>query len=150
MDTVLILNGPNLNLLGSREPGLYGKESLADIENELHNLAYDLALQVVFFQSNFEGALIDQIHCAKSQGINFIIINPGAFTHTSVALRDAFLAVAVPFVEVHLSNIYRREQFRQHSYLADVAIGSINGLGSVVYEYALRFARHWLTNQREP
>lgn len=89
MDTVLILNGPNLNLLGSREPGLYGKESLADIENELHNLAYDLALQVVFFQSNFEGALIDQIHCAKSQGINFIIINPGAFTHTSVALRDA-------------------------------------------------------------
>mgnify|MGYP000064723233 FL=1 len=150
MDTVLILNGPNLNLLGSREPGLYGKESLADIENELHNLAYDLALQVVFFQSNFEGALIDQIHCAKSQGINFIIINPGAFTHTSVALRDAFLAVAIPFIEVHLSNIYRREQFRQHSYLADVAIGSINGLGSVVYEYALRFARHWLTNQREP
>ena len=149
MDTVLIHNGPNLNLLGSREPGLYGKESLADIENELHNLAYDLALQVVFFQSNFEGALIDQIHCAKSQGINFIIINPGAFTHTSVALRDAFLAVAVPFVEVHLSNIYRREQFRQHSYLVDVAVGSINGLGSVVYEYALRFARHWLTNQRE-
>ena len=149
MDTVLILNGPNLNLLGSREPGLYGKESLADIENELHNLAYDLALQVVFFQSNFEGALIDQIHCAKSQGINFIIINPGAFTQTSVALRDAFLAVAVPFVEVHLSNIYRREQFRQHSYLVDVSVGSINGLGSVVYEYALRFARHWLTNQRE-
>lgn len=149
MDVVLILNGPNLNLLGSREPSLYGEESLADIESRLRDLAHALALRVFFFQSNFEGELINQIHCAKSQGTSFIIINPGAFTHTSVALRDAFLAVAIPFIEVHLSNIYRREQFRQHSYLADVAIGSINGLGSVVYEYALRFARHWLTNQRE-
>lgn len=137
---ILVLNGPNLNLLGSREPALYGAQTLAQIEAELTEVAGRYGADVAFFQSNHEGALVDRIHLAKSDGTRFIIINAGAFTHTSVALRDALAAVDLPFVEVHLSNIYRREPFRHHSYLADLAVGSIAGLGAAGYRYALEYA----------
>lgn len=137
---ILVLNGPNLNLLGSREPALYGAQTLAQIETELTEVAGRYSADVAFFQSNHEGALVDRIHLAKSDGTRFIIINAGAFTHTSVALRDALAAVDLPFVEVHLSNIYRREPFRHHSYLADLAVGSIAGLGAAGYRYALEYA----------
>jgi len=137
---ILVLNGPNLNLLGSREPALYGAQTLAQIEAELTEVAGRYGADVAFFQSNHEGALVDRIHLAKSDGTRFIIINAGAFTHTSVALRDALAAVDLPFVDVHLSNIYRREPFRHHSYLADLAVGSIAGLGAAGYRYALEYA----------
>lgn len=137
---ILVLNGPNLNLLGSREPALYGAQTLAQIEAELTEVAGRYGADVAFFQSNHEGALVDRIHLAKSDGTQFIIINAGAFTHTSVALRDALAAVEVPFVEVHLSNVYRRESFRHHSYLAGIAVGSIAGLGAAGYRYALEYA----------
>lgn len=137
---ILVLNGPNLNLLGSREPGLYGTRTLADIEAELAEVAARYAAEVAFFQSNHEGALVDRIHLARSDGTQFIIINAGALTHTSVALRDALAGVEVPFIEVHLSNVHRRESFRHHSFLADLAVGSIVGLGAAGYRYALEYA----------
>ena len=140
MACVLVLNGPNLNLLGSREPELYGAGTLADIEQRLETLAAARGHELVTLQSNAEHELVEAVQQAPAQGARFIIINPGAFTHTSVALRDAFLAVAVPFIEVHLSNVHAREAFRRHSYLSDIARGVICGLGTAGYEYALAAA----------
>lgn len=140
MRKLLILNGPNLNLLGSREPEIYGSTTLAQIEAELGTIAKDRGAELVFFQSNHEGALVDRIQAARGDGITFLIINAGALTHTSVALRDALAAVALPFVEVHLSNLHRREAFRHRSYLADLAVGSIVGLGAAGYRFALEYA----------
>jgi len=137
---VLVLNGPNLNLLGTREPEIYGSTTLADIERELAAEASRRQARLSLFQSNHEGALVDRIHAARTDGVDFIVINAGALTHTSVALRDALAAVGIPFVEVHLTNVYRREAFRHHSYLADLATGVIAGLGWRGYLYALRFA----------
>ncbi|WP_297809185.1 type II 3-dehydroquinate dehydratase [uncultured Methylophaga sp.] len=139
MATILVLNGPNLNLLGTREPEHYGADTLADIEDRLKSQAGDAGLQLDFFQSNAEHALVDKLHQARS-GVDFIIINPAAFTHTSIALRDALSAIAVPFIEVHLSNVHAREAFRQHSYLSDIAQGVICGLGAQGYELALQAA----------
>ena len=140
MARVLVLNGPNLNLLGSREPELYGAGTLADIEQRLETLAAARGHELVTLQSNAEHELVEAVQQAPARGARFIIINPGAFTHTSVALRDAFLAVAVPFIEVHLSNVHAREAFRRHSYLSDIARGVICGLGAAGYEYALAAA----------
>ena len=137
---ILIVNGPNLNLLGTREPSVYGNQTLADIERELASIAQKKGAQVEFFQSNHEGAVIDRIHLARTDGTDFIIVNAGALTHTSVALRDALAAISVRFIEVHLSNVHRREDFRHQSYLADLAIGTITGLGAAGYRYALDFA----------
>ena len=134
---ILILNGPNLNLLGSREPELYGRETLGDIEVGLRAIADAAGVRLEFFQSNAEHALIERVHAARDPRVDAIIINPGAFTHTSIALRDAFSAVAIPFVEVHLSNVHAREEFRQHSYLSDLAIGVVTGFGADSYRMAL-------------
>ncbi|MGB5640845.1 MAG: type II 3-dehydroquinate dehydratase [Sedimenticolaceae bacterium] len=138
MSRILVLNGPNLNLLGSREPGLYGHETLAGIEERLGTLAEGHRIE--FFQSNAEHELIERIHQAGADQVDFILINPAALTHTSVALRDALLGVAIPFIEVHLSNVFARETFRHHSYLSDVAVGVISGLGAQGYELALAAA----------
>lgn len=135
---VLVLQGPNLNMLGTREPGIYGARTLDDIHAELSRLAEELGLTLEFFQSNHEGALIDRIHQAWRDGVAGLILNPGGLTHTSVSLRDALSAVAIPAVEVHLSNIHARETFRQHSYIAPVALGQICGFGPIGYELALR------------
>lgn len=137
MATFLVINGPNLNMLGLREPGHYGHVTLAGIESRVKQLAEANGHQCVCFQSNAEHLLIDRIHNARNENISYIIINPAAFTHTSVALRDALLATAIPFIEVHLSNVYAREPFRHHSYFSDVAKGTITGLGADGYEYAL-------------
>ena len=137
---LLLLNGPNLNLLGMREPEVYGSATLADIEQAASAQSTAAGASLVSFQSNHEGALIDRIHAAKAQGIDLIVINPGGLTHTSVALRDALAAVAIPFIEVHLSNIHRREPFRQRSFLSDIAIGVICGLGAEGYRLAIDFA----------
>jgi len=137
---VLVLHGPNLNLLGTREPAVYGSATLPDIERELTQIAADAGSLLQSFQSNHEGALIDRVHAARADGTDFIIINPAGLTHSSVALRDALAAVAIPFVEVHLSNIHRREPFRHHSYFSDLAEGVICGLGAQGYGLALRFA----------
>ena len=139
MPRILVLNGPNLNLLGTREPDVYGATTLAEIEAALKALAPD-GCQVDCLQSNAEHELVDAVQGAPGQDTAFIIINPGAFTHTSVALRDALLAVAIPFIEVHLSNVYARESFRQQSFLSDVAVGVITGLGAQGYEFALAAA----------
>ncbi|MFN0003049.1 MAG: type II 3-dehydroquinate dehydratase [Pseudohongiellaceae bacterium] len=140
MASILVLNGPNLNLLGTREPEVYGKQTLVDINTRLLKIAKEAGHHIQFLQSNAEYELIDRIHAARNENINFIIINPGAFTHTSIALRDALLGVSIPFIEVHLSNIHARETFRHHSYLASVAVGSIVGLGAQGYELALQAA----------
>ncbi|EFP63866.1 3-dehydroquinate dehydratase [Ralstonia pickettii] len=137
---VLVLHGPNLNLLGTREPEVYGATTLADINAALAERAAARGVTLAHFQSNHEGALVDRIHAAKSEGIEFIIINPAAYTHTSVALRDALAGVVIPYIEVHLSNVHRREPFRHHSYLADQAVGVICGLGWRGYLAALDFA----------
>ena len=139
MPSVLLLNGPNLNLLGTREPSVYGTTTLADIENELAALALAAGATFNHFQSNHEGELIDRIHAARAQAVDFMIINPGGLTHTSVALRDALVGVSIPFVEVHISNVYRRENFRHHSYLSDVAQGCIVGLGTAGYKLAMEY-----------
>ena len=136
---LLLLNGPNLNLLGTREPEVYGTTTLADIENAASAQAGAAGATISCFQSNHEGALIDRIHAAKSEGIDAIVINPGGLTHTSVALRDALAGVAIPFVEVHISNIYKREEFRHHSFLSDIAVGTICGLGVNGYRFAIDF-----------
>jgi 3-dehydroquinate dehydratase II len=140
MASILVLNGPNLNLLGSREPEVYGKLTLTDINAGLLQMAKKAGHHIQFLQSNAEYELVERIHAAKVEGIDFILINPAAFTHTSIALRDALLGVAIPFIEVHLSNVHARESFRHHSYLADVAVGSIIGLGAQGYELALQAA----------
>ena len=137
---ILVLNGPNLNLLGSREPGIYGRETLRDIVQRLSTAATARGARLEAFQSNQEGALIDRVHAAKKQGLAYIIVNPAGFTHSSVALRDALAAVAIPFLEVHLSNIHAREPFRRHSYFSDLAVGTICGLGSRGYDLALEYA----------
>jgi 3-dehydroquinate dehydratase-2 len=137
---ILVVHGPNLNLLGSREPEVYGRDTLIDIDNRLKRQAAVANVMLETFQSNAEGALIDRIHGAKVDGVRFIVINPGAFTHTSIALRDALLAVEIPFIEVHLSNVHAREPFRKHSYLSDKAVGVICGLGAKGYEFAVEAA----------
>jgi 3-dehydroquinate dehydratase-2 len=137
---VLVLHGPNLNLLGTREPAVYGSVTLPDIDRELTQIAKEAGAGLQSLQSNHEGVLIDRVHAARTDGTDFIVINPGAFTHTSVALRDAFAGVAIPFVEVHLSNVHRREAFRHHSYFSELAEGVIVGLGAQGYYLALRFA----------
>ena len=138
--SILVIQGPNLNLLGTREPDVYGKTTLEDIHQKLGELAKAQSVDLNTFQSNHEGELIDRIQKAKQDGVDFIIINPGAFTHTSVALRDVLAGVAIPFTEVHLSNIHQREEFRKHSYLSDIATGVICGLGAIGYELALQTA----------
>ncbi len=138
--TLWVLHGPNLNLLGSREPGIYGQTSLADINLAAVQLGQDSAVQIECFQSNHEGVLIDRIHEARARNVQFIVINPAAFTHTSVALRDALSGVAVPFIEVHLSNVHKRENFRHHSYFSDLAVAVIAGLGPEGYLAAIRYA----------
>lgn len=140
MATILVLHGPNLNLLGSREPDLYGKKSLEEINQGLMNACIERKHQLIALQSNSEHTLIDRIHTAKKEGVQFIIINPAAFTHTSIALRDALLGTSIPFIEVHLSNIHGREEFRQSSYFSDIATGIICGFGSLSYELALNAA----------
>ena len=138
--TILVIHGPNLNLLGQREPEVYGYLTLEDINQQLIQQAQAQDLVLETFQSNWEGAIVDRIHQAKQQGIAFIVINPAAFTHTSVALRDALLGVDIPFIEVHLSNVHAREAFRHHSYLSDKAVGVICGLGAKGYAAAVDYA----------
>lgn len=137
---ILVLHGPNLNLLGTREPKVYGRETLADIDRELVAIARGAGVALQSFQSNAEGALVDRVHLAGRDKVEFIIINPAAYTHTSVALRDALAGVAIPFLEVHLSNVHAREPFRHHSYFSGIAVGVICGLGSAGYRAALEFA----------
>jgi 3-dehydroquinate dehydratase-2 len=136
---VLVLNGPNLNLLGTREPAVYGRETLQDITRRLIEAAAAAGVVVDCFQSNHEGELVDRIQQAGVEGVDFIVINPAAYTHTSVAIRDALAAVKIPFIEVHLSNIHAREGFRHRSYLSDIAVGTICGLGSRGYDLALAY-----------
>lgn len=138
MATILVLHGPNLNLLGLREPGIYGAATLDSINQQLSQLCHDAGHHFLTLQSNAEYELIDRIHDARKEGVDFILINPAAFTHTSVALRDALLGVDIPFYEVHLSNVHAREAFRHHSYFSDVARGVICGFGSQGYEFALK------------
>lgn len=140
MSSILVLNGPNLNLLGTREPDVYGHETLDDINAVLGSLCAAESVAFDSFQSNAEHQLVDRIHAARTDGTAFILFNPGAFTHTSVALRDALLGVAIPFIEVHISNVHKRESFRQHSYLSDIAEGVICGLGTQGYSLALQAA----------
>ena len=137
MAKLLLINGPNLNLLGQREPDVYGKGSLAALEQGLHEAALGRGHQLASFQSNDEGALVDRVQAAQGEGVAFIIINPGAYTHTSIALRDALRGVAIPFIEVHISNVHAREPFRRESYLSDIAVGVICGLGTRGYALAL-------------
>ena len=148
MPKLLILNGPNLNLLGQREPGHYGAEALGAINTRLEGLVREAGGQTRTFQSNAEHELIDHIHAAPHEGIDFIIFNPAAFTHTSVALRDALLAVQIPFIEVHLSNVHAREGFRRKSYFSDIAVGVISGLGPIGYELALQAALSFLGDKK--
>jgi 3-dehydroquinate dehydratase-2 len=137
---ILLLNGPNLNLLGSREPGIYGATTLAEIEARLSEQALAAGVALLSFQSNAEAELVTRVQQAAGESVGFILINPAAFTHTSVALRDALAAVAIPFVEIHLSNVHAREPFRRHSYFSDIAAGVISGLGPAGYELALTYA----------
>jgi len=136
---ILVINGPNLNMLGTREPEIYGRDTLDGVNRRLAAAAKKQGLALEVFQSNQEGALIERVQGAKKRGISWIIVNPGGLTHTSVALRDAFASVEIPFIEVHLSNIYSREPFRRHSYFSDLAVGTICGLGSRGYDLALQF-----------
>lgn len=144
MPRILVLHGPNLNLLGSREPEIYGRTTLAQIDAALVQQGAAHGHQLSCFQSNAEAELIERIHAAAHDGTGFILINPAAYTHTSVALRDALAAVAIPFIEVHLSNIHARESFRRHSYFSDLAVGSICGLGPNGYRFALEAAMEYL------
>lgn len=140
MAVFLVLHGPNLNLLGAREPEIYGTTTLSQINTDLQTYAAEQGHKLIYFQSNAEHELINRIHAAREEQVNFIIINPAAFTHTSVALRDALLGVDIPFIEVHLSNVHQREPFRHHSYLSDIAVGVICGLGAKGYHFALQAA----------
>jgi 3-dehydroquinate dehydratase-2 len=145
MARILLLNGPNLNLLGTREPAVYGTATLQDIETRLNAMAVAAGHELIALQSNAEHELIGKVQATKRDGVGFVIINPGAFTHTSIALRDAFLSVGTPFIEIHLSNVFAREAFRHHSYLSDIAVGCIYGLGPIGYELALKAAVARLT-----
>ena len=140
MATILVLHGPNLNLLGEREPDLYGSTTLGDINQSLEQMATERGHHLLSMQSNAEYELVERVQDAKHEGVNFILINPAAFTHTSVALRDALAAVAIPFIEIHLSNTHAREEFRKHSYFSDMAQGVICGLGAQGYEFGLQAA----------
>lgn len=144
MATILLLHGPNLNLLGEREPNIYGNVTLTDINQRLEQLARERGHHLLHMQSNAEYELIERVQEARREGVNFILINPAAFTHTSVALRDALAAVAIPFIEIHLSNTHAREEFRKHSYFSDLAVGVICGLGAQGYELALQAALNQL------
>jgi len=148
VSNLLVLNGPNLNLLGMREPGHYGASALEDINAGLQKLADKAGVGLHTFQSNSEHELIDNVHAAPHEAIDFIIFNPAAFTHTSVALRDALLAVRIPFIEVHLSNVQAREDFRRHSYFSDIAVGVISGLGAIGYQLALQAALSYLDDKK--
>ena len=150
MSRLLVLNGPNLNLLGSREPEIYGFDTLADIDARLQALAAEAGHELSCLQSNAEHELVGAIQQAANDGVRFIIFNPGAFTHTSIALRDALLGVGIPFIEVHLSNVHAREDFRQRSYLSDVAKGVITGLGARGYEFAVQAALAMLETPGQP
>lgn len=149
MSKILVINGPNLNLLGKREKNHYGVSSLEDINLTLLELAKDFNFHLDLIQSNSESELIDKIHSVLNNNIEFIIINPAAFTHTSIAIRDALLAVKLPFIEVHISNVHARERFRHHSYFSDIAVGSIVGLGMEGYLLALRYAKSHLENSQK-
>lgn len=146
MARLLLLNGPNLNLLGEREPEIYGRQTLAEIEQNLKNAAKTAGHELGSYQSNAEHELVDRVQSAAADGISFILFNPAGFTHTSVALRDALLAVDVPFIEVHLSNTAAREEFRHHSFFSDIAFGSVSGFGALGYQLALQAALEYLQN----
>jgi 3-dehydroquinate dehydratase-2 len=146
MKSILAIHGPNLNMLGQREPEKYGSTTLLEINNRLQQLCSEAGIAFHHFQSNAESALIDRLHDARKEGINFIIINPAAFTHTSIALRDAILASDIPFIEIHISNVHAREAFRHHSYFSDIAVGVICGLGPQGYELALQSAINKIAN----
>ena len=148
MATILVLHGPNLNMLGSREPEVYGSETLADINARLTYTCIEAGHHLQHLQSNAEYELIERLHDARNEGVNFIIFNPAAFTHTSVALRDAALAADIPFIEVHISNVHKREAFRHRSYFSDIAVGTITGLGSYGYDLALQAVLHRLAKKR--
>lgn len=149
MASLLLINGPNLNLLGSREPGVYGTTDLAEVERRLTELAGDLGHDLQCFQSNAEHEIVDRIQQAAKTGTEFILLNPGAFTHTSIAMRDALLAVSIPFIEIHLSNVFAREDFRHNSYFSDIAAGCLFGLGALGYELALKAADRQLGDAGE-
>lgn len=148
MASLLLINGPNLNLLGSREPGVYGDTNLADLEARLVARAGELGHQLRSFQSNAEHEIVDQVQHAQKDAIEFILMNPGAFTHTSIAIRDALLAVNIPFIEIHLSNVFAREDFRHSSYFSDIAAGCLFGLGAYGYELALLAACRLLSEEK--
>jgi 3-dehydroquinate dehydratase-2 len=147
MAKLLLLNGPNLNLLGSREPEIYGSDTLADIAERLSKHAKKENHQLAHFQSNTEGELVNHIHQASQDGVSFILFNPAAYTHTSIAIRDALLGTKIPFIEIHLSNVHQREEFRQHSYFSDIAVGTIVGLGAQGYVLALQAAMRQLESR---
>jgi len=149
MSALLLINGPNLNLLGSREPDVYGATRLEDIEARCTELGRSLGHDLAYFQSNAEHELIDRVQKAATDGVDFIILNPGGFTHTSIALRDAFLAVQIPFIELHLSNTFAREEFRHNSYFSDIANSCLFGFGAYGYELALHAASHYMTNAED-
>ena len=149
MASFLLINGPNLNLLGSREPEVYGSTRLADIEADARALAGKLGHELDCFQSNAEHELIDRVQKAGADGVDFIILNPGAFTHTSVALRDAFLAVGIPFIEIHLSNTFAREEFRHHSFFSDIANSCLFGFGAYGYELAVQAASRFVAHAED-
>ncbi len=144
MASLLLINGPNLNLLGSREPGVYGNTNLADVESRLTSLAKEQGHELQCFQSNAEHEIVDRVQKAANDKVDFILLNPGAFTHTSIAIRDALLAVSIPFIEIHLSNVFAREEFRHNSYFSDIAAGCLFGLGAYGYELALNAASRQL------
>jgi 3-dehydroquinate dehydratase-2 len=149
MASLLLINGPNLNLLGSREPGVYGETNLAEVESRLTSLASDKGHNLDCFQSNAEHEIVDRIQRAATDKVDFILLNPGAFTHTSIAIRDALLAVSIPFIEIHLSNVFAREDFRHNSYFSDIAAGCLFGLGTYGYELALKAAHRQLQDVGE-
>ncbi len=148
MASLLLINGPNLNLLGSREPGIYGATSLIEVETRLSELATNLSHELATFQSNAEHEIVDRIQKAQADKVDFILLNPGAFTHTSIAMRDALLAVNIPFIEIHLSNVFAREDFRHKSYFSDIAAGCLFGLGAYGYELALLAASRQLSEDK--
>lgn len=148
MASLLLLNGPNLNLLGTREPGVYGSATLESIEARMAELAGEMGHALATFQSNAEHDIVERVQQAGADGVDFILLNPGAFTHTSVAIRDALLAVGIPFIEIHLSNVFAREDFRHSSYFSDIAAGCIFGLGAYGYEIALQAASRQLSEDK--
>ncbi len=148
MARLLLINGPNLNLLGTREPGVYGDTNLADVERHLASCAAELGHEFDCFQSNAEHEIVDRVQRAATEKVDFVLLNPGAFTHTSIAIRDAFLAVDIPFIEIHLSNVFAREDFRHSSYFSDIARGCIFGLGAYGYDIALQAASRLLSEEK--